>query len=565
MLKQFETININDFFAVGIELKRKSGNEKTKCPKCKNERKNKQDNPLSVNIDKGLYNCHNCGWSGNVKLKQKKTYHIPVEQKSELSDRTISWFNKRGITEATLSNWKIGESVEYFPQVNKKRKAINFKYFKENKLINIKYRDGEKNFKMVSNAELIFYGLDNIKEMDEIYIVEGEMDALSLHESGIYSVCSVPNGASKGNQRLDYLDNCFTYFENKTKIILCTDNDEAGLMLRNELARRFGHYKCKYVEFGVYKDANEVLIKKGSETLRNILKSAKDFPLEGILNINDIWQNVLNYNDNGVKNYNISLGDSDDFFNVCLGEWTVVTGIPNAGKSDVVDQICCNLALKHSFRIGMFAPESFPYEGHIKRIANKLNEKNCDTDTLNNSKSFIEDHFYFVKIDLKNLTLKNILKQFKDLVFQKGINIVVIDPYNMLDHSAQRDHSYVGRILSEITQFCQQTNTHLFLVAHPRKMDIDNGKYRVPTPYDIAGSSDFFNKAYNCLTVYRNIGQPCELGSDTVSMYVQKVKRKENGQQGDFMIAPDFKNGGCYKWLNKEKQRFEVMKDTIPF
>ena len=87
-------------------------------------------------------------------------------------------------------------------------------------LINVKYRDGQKNFKLVSGAKLIFYGLDSIKDSNKVYIVEGEMDALSLHEAGIYSVCSVPNGASKGNQRLEYLDNCFKYFENKTEIVL---------------------------------------------------------------------------------------------------------------------------------------------------------------------------------------------------------------------------------------------------------------------------------------------------------------------------------------------------------
>ena len=74
--------------------------------------------------------------------------------------------------------------MEYFPQVNAKRRAVNFNYYRENELVNVKYRDSQKNFKMVSNAELIFYGLDNIKEMDKIYIVEGEMDALTLHEAG---------------------------------------------------------------------------------------------------------------------------------------------------------------------------------------------------------------------------------------------------------------------------------------------------------------------------------------------------------------------------------------------
>ena len=135
----------------------------------------------------------------------------------------------------------------------------------------------------------------------------------------------------------------------------------------------------------------------------------------------------------------------------------------------------------------------------------------------------------------------------------------------MLDHSAQRDFTYVGKLLSEITQFCQQTNTHLFLVAHPRKMESVDGKYRVPNPYDISESSHFFNKAFSCITVYRNLGQRTIYGSDSVQVYVQKVKRKENGQQGDFMIAPDFKNGGVYKEVDKDKQRFEVIRDNIPF
>ena len=135
----------------------------------------------------------------------------------------------------------------------------------------------------------------------------------------------------------------------------------------------------------------------------------------------------------------------------------------------------------------------------------------------------------------------------------------------MLDHSAQRDHSYIGRALSEITQFCQQTNTHLFLVAHPRKIESDNGSYKKPTLYDISGSADFFNKAYNGLIVFRCIGQKTQYNSDIVKMYVEKVKRKENGQLGDFDVAPDFKNGGIYKNIDLASKKFEVITDNLPF
>ena len=551
---------------LGIELKRSSGYVKTTCPKCSHQRKKKSDQCLAVDIDQGLYNCHHCGWSGNVKFEKKKKYIKPPKVSADVNERVLEWFASRGITEPSVAHWKIGESLEYMPQVQKKRRCINFNYFRDNELINVKYRDAEKNFKLVSGAELIFYGIDNLKDTKRCYIVEGEMDALSLHEAGLYSVCSVPNGASKGTQKLEYLDNCYEYFKDKEEIILCTDNDDAGLQLRNELARRFGSYRCKYVDFSDFKDANEVLIHKGAETLRNIIKNAKNFPLEGVLNLDNIWNNVLSFNENGIKNYSLGLGESDNYLKIAMGEWSIVSGIPNSGKSDIVDQILCNLATKHDFRCAMFSPESFPYEGHIKRIANKLNNKNCSSDDLNNTKDFIEEHFFWIKIDLENLTLKGILDAFRDLVFQKGINVCVIDPWNMLDHSAQRDFSYIGRILSEITQFCQQTKTHLFLVAHPRKIESVEGVYKKPTLYDISGSADFFNKAYNGIIVYRCIGQKTKYKSDAVRIYIEKVKRKENGQLGDFEVAPDFLNGGVYKPVDAENRKFEVIKDTnIPF
>ncbi len=548
---------------LGINIK-KSG--KCLCPKCSHTRRNKKDLCLSVNVEEGLFNCHHCGWQGNVKFKQKQEYVLPPKINVDLTDRIIKWFLQRCITEPTLAHYKIGESLEFIPQVQAKRRCINFNYYRDNQIINIKFRDAEKNFKLVSGAELIFYGLNNIKETEKCYIVEGELDALSLHEAGLYSVVSVPNGASKGNQKLDYLDNCYKYFENKKEIILCTDNDDAGLNLRNELARRLGSYRCKYVEFGEFNDANEVLIKKGAETLRNIIKEAKDFPIEGVINIDNIWQNVLNFNENGIKNYSIGLSGSDEYFKMSMGEWSVVSGIPNSGKSDVLDQVLSNIAMRHGFRCAMFSPESYPYEGHIKRIANKLMSKNCNNDDLNSVKDFIEEHFYWIKIDLENLTLKSILDAFKKLVFQKGINVCVIDPWNMLDHSAQRDHSYIGKTLSQITQFCQQTKTHLFLVAHPRKIESEGGQYKKPTLYDISGSADFFNKAYNGLIVYRNIGQKTNYGSDSVKIYIEKVKRKENGQLGSFEIAPDFKNGGVYKYVSENDKKFEIIKDNdIPF
>ena len=145
------------------------------------------------------------------------------------------------------------------PQTGKEENTIKFNYFMGNQLINIKYRDGRKNFKLYKGAEKVFYNINSIVGHESVVIVEGEIDALSLHEAGVPNVVSVPNGATLNHNNLDYLDNCIDYFEDKTKIILAVDADEPGTMLKQEFIRRLGAENCYIVDFADCKDANEYL------------------------------------------------------------------------------------------------------------------------------------------------------------------------------------------------------------------------------------------------------------------------------------------------------------------
>ena len=44
-----------------------------------------------------------------------------------------------------------------------------------------------------------------------------------------------------------------------------------------------------------------------------------------------------------------------------------------------------------------------------------------------------------------------------------------------------------------------------------------------------------------------------------------KVKERERGKQGEFMIAPNFKEGVTIQDLDKDKQRIQIIKDNTPF
>jgi len=136
------------------------------------------------------------------------------------------------------------------PQTSNNENTIQFNYFMGDQLINVKYRDGRKNFKLYKGAEKVFYNINSIVGYDWCVITEGEMDVLALHEAGIKNVISVPNGATLNNNNLDYLDNCIDYFEDKEKVILALDQDEPGQRLKQEFVRRLGAEICYITDFG---------------------------------------------------------------------------------------------------------------------------------------------------------------------------------------------------------------------------------------------------------------------------------------------------------------------------
>ncbi len=190
------TINWNKY---GIDVSKVRGG-KSLCPKCSHTRKHKNDLCLSVDVDSGLFNCHNpgCEFKGcAVDFKPKREYLKPAPRLQKLSTQWVEYFEKRGISNNTLLRFKITEAKD----------RVCFNYFRNDELVNIKYRSLDKQFALSKDAELIFYNLDAIKGESECIIVEGEIDCLTLHECGIYNVVSVPNGASKGNQKLEYLEN----------------------------------------------------------------------------------------------------------------------------------------------------------------------------------------------------------------------------------------------------------------------------------------------------------------------------------------------------------------------
>lgn len=538
----------------GIDCKDRAGDQKVFCPRCRDQRKNKSDKSLSVNVDKGVWRCHNpgCDWSGSLQRKPMKTYNKPEGTASEVSDQVKAFFQTRGISGPTVDQFKVTAGSVYMPQVQKETNAIHFNYYRNGELVNIKYRDGKKNFRMVSGAELILYGMDTVKDYSYVIITEGEFDAMSFYEVGFQAV-SVPNGASAGAQRLEYIDNCIDWLDKFDKIFIATDADAPGQTLSMELSRRLGRERCYTVSFPEdCKDANEVLTTLNPQALKDCYYSAKPLPLESILTVNDIIDSLMVELETGLTPGLPlrSMPNLSEFHTWRPGQFGVWTGIPGHGKSSAVDNIMVGLAAEHGWRFGIWSAEKPKVERHIAELYQiyldksfyKFNLHINDTFSITREdilshKQFFDDHFYFIDTGTADITVEGLLAKGKELIRRYGINALVLDNWATIEHSGAKTnkHEYAGMALSKMALFCRNNDCDIMLVAHPTKIKEQTGNgYRIPKGYDISDSSHFYNLPDYGMTIYRNkdTGQTDmvkwknrwrELGSEGICHFTYKL------------------------------------------
>ena len=542
---------IDKFNQYGLEVGKKQG----VCPwsnTCR-QPKNHKKKCSSYDWERGLGTCHNCNKTYQLHTYERKgatdkDYVRPVDPPKEEFNiprtKVAEWFKSRGISTDTLIELGISEGPEYMPQTGKSENTIKFNYYVGTQLINIKYRDGRKNFKLYKGAEKVFYNINSIVGYDSCVITEGEMDVLALHEAGVKNAISVPNGATLSHNNLDYLDNCIDYFEDKTKIILAVDTDDPGLALRSELVRRLGAEVCYLVDFVDCKDANEYLLKYGVEKLREAISKARPYPLENVTTFKDIEGDVTDFVKHGFKpGFQVGLSNFDNIFSTYTGQFITVTGIPSSGKSDFVDQMVVGYNKNYNWKTAFASPENAPNYLHAHKLMRKVWGDMPRRDDIGGAKwnqvaEHVNDNFFF--IDMEKYTLESVLRKGAELVKRKGIKCLVIDPFNKVrdKNATSLDvNIYTMEYLTKIEAFAKKYDVLVFIVAHPTKMYKDkDGKIEEPTMYNIKGGGEWYDASYHGLLVHR------DYVLKNTKVKVLKVKFQnlgENGAEAYFTWEPN--------------------------
>ena len=539
-----------------------TSDSRVKCPECGDQRKKKNQKTLSITIkpDHSLYHCHHCGLSGAV--KRRKFYEAHMEKVTRIPTQLNynveiikDFFKGRGVHLDTLDKLPaMTTGMRHFHGEDKQ--AVGFIYGPRENPTAIKWRSVDGKAFSCDGAPRSFYGIENIDEEDEdLTIVEGECDVIALASVGIRAV-SCPNGAPakvSQNRVSPEEDNKFSYIweerdriERCKRVVLATDNDQAGEALAEEIARRVGRAKCWRVKFPEeIKDGNDAVQILGPDETHNLFDNPEPVPLSGVYGAVDYFDDVREIYANGHgRGASTGMPAVDDLFTIAEGQLSIVTGMPSSGKSEFIDQIMVNLARRESWKFAVCSFENPPHM-HIAKLAEKVTGKpfydglgtRMTEKDLADAVEFINDHFVFLESkDGGMSTIDSVIDRTKQAVMRLGVRGLVIDPYNYIEQAGTEEHNSISYMLSKITSFAKAHGIHVWFVAHPQKMyPREDGTYAVPKGMNISGSAAWFAKADLGITIHRT--------DDCVEVHCWKSRFKWVGQQGVACLAYNMSNG----------------------
>lgn len=418
----------------------------------------------------------------------------------------------RHLSAQTLGLLAVASGTVFFPDIAAKQEAIFFKYPEGWKARSFP----EKHFVAGKGFKLSFWNIEKVLAANppEIFIVEGELDALALVEAGIPPdrVLSVPNGAKERpadapeDQRgYEYVQNALKAGLSRAKrFVWCGDNDGAGLALRADMVRLIGAARFWFVDWpDGCKDANSMLISDGPDALRELVsEGALQWPVEGIYRLHELPEPAP------LPLWNPGFPEWENKIMLAPRTLSVVTGQPGHGKTFFFQQLWFQVVKQYGVPACMASFETRA-KPHIRRqlrtlLTGKLETK-MEDDDRRKADHWIDERYLFLVHPDQRPTLSWFLDMAEVAVIRHGARIIQLDPWNRLEGSRTRDETetdYIGRCLRTLHAFAHDMNCHVQIVAHPAKMDSAR-RNTPPSLEDISASKNWENMVDQGFVVHR--------------------------------------------------------------
>lgn len=308
------------------------------------------------NEDEGVGKCHSCGTGfpcsdSKLKPEYRGVYLKPHELNGETTMTTQKLAvvpeanltpyrgEYRGIRNDTMSFYGVTTYADAEGSVVKQ----NYVYPSGG----IKTRVHPKTFTASGLKQDELFGMDkfNSASSTTVVVTEGELDAMSAFQmlDKKYPVVSMPS--ANPSKKL-WLGPAKDFLESFQKIIVSTDNDDAGNGLADKLASMFPN-KVYRIPHDKFKDANEFLQNGASPSYRSAFRNVKKYTPQNVWNTSDQFLSILHEKDDA-KYIPTGIQAFDDIaLGLMQGHMTVFQAPEGIGKTEFMRYLEYHMIKNH--------------------------------------------------------------------------------------------------------------------------------------------------------------------------------------------------------------------------
>ena len=517
----------------GFECRQQSGQiVLTICPFCHNGKSH-----FYIDPTEGKFICHHCQESGNlITLKKhfgdfesfRRRTENPRQKAQETvkqafpdtdgakvalnPDRAVKAHERlkgdhdalayvtetRGINIEAVDHFKIGLENDT------SGKWLTIPHFVKGKLLNIKSRSlppAGKTFKRAPGCPSILFNADALEGADDIFITEGEIDAITLWDRGIKNVVGVTAGAGS------FLPEWIDQLQAVKRVFLVYDPDEPGQKGAREAARRLGYDRCFNVVLPDGQDVNEYF--KAGHThfdFHLLLNEARRFDVAGVMGFQEGLKKFQDELKRGTQITGIQTGFAsvDRIIKTGFqpGELIVLSAPPKIGKSTLALQIVTYNAMKDIPSL-FYCLEMRPMKVIHKIIQAHNRSEEVGFEEINKTRVEFKGKPLFLGYAYQKPERESIIETMKAAVRRYGLKLLVFDHLHFLCRSITNQTQEIGQAVQGFKFLAEEMEIPIILIAQPRKHDQD----KPMTAMDLKDSISIFSDCDHLILLHRAKGE----------------------------------------------------------
>lgn len=381
-----------------------------------------------------------------------------------------------------------------------------------------------------------------------VIICEGQIDCMSWTQWG-FDCLSIPNGG--GNTWIEYEWDNLAVFET---IYLSYDMDGKVSASQEAAIQRLGKHRCLIVKLP-HKDANACL-QAGltREDMDKAIAGAKAPKLASFASLSDLRERIVQHffpeGEKVLIQPPIIKGPfPDKTFTIRPGEVTLWTGISHHGKSSLLCQVFIELVMLH--QVVFMASFEMKPERSVKKMAMCVTDGAIPTrEDLNDFIDTVGERIVFFD-RVGSATPAELFEIMRYARARYGATQFMVD--SLMKVEGLGEYADQGKFINDMCRFAAENGSHVHLVAHPRKTDLDGR----PSANDIKGSSDMRNQADNIIIVERNTAKERKFSEGEIT------KEEFDGAWDTALVVDKDREEGNMKTFrykyHKESERFTQM------